>query len=219
MAVRVLIVDDHRLFRQGLRKLLEREPNIQIVGEANDGLEACDMVRELSPDVVLLDIKMPKIDGVAATKLILSERPETGIIILTMFGEDTSVLQAIRAGAQGYLLKTSDATEVATAIRAVHKGESQVDPSMVAKLLNEFRRLSNGGTGGQGPGALTEKEILLLQLLTRGLRNKAIARELNYSESTVKNRLSTIFEKICVDDRTQAALYAVNHGLCSSISA
>lgn len=216
MAIRVLIVDDHRLFRQGLCKLLEEEPDIEVVGEAEDGLAAREAVRELNPDVVLMDVKMPKVDGVAATRMILEDRPETGVIILTMFDGDTHAAQAIQAGARGYILKTSDSDEVAAAIRAVYKGASLIDPTITTKVLNEFRRMSSHrGRAEKGPGALTEKEIAMLRLLARGLSNKAIAKELSYAESTVKNRLSVIFEKICVEDRTQAVVYAINHGLCS----
>ncbi len=215
MSIRVLLADDHSLFRQGLRKLLELEDGIFIVGEASDGREVVELAQELQPDVILMDIKMPFTDGATAAETILKDRPQTGIITLTMYDDDGHLQAALQAGVRGYLLKTTDSREVAAAIRAVAQGASLIDPVMTTKMLSQYRRLSQGGPREGGPW-LTEKENAVLRLLGGGYSNKEIARELSYSESTVKNRLSVIFEKIGVQDRTQAAIYALTQGLLQS---
>ena len=211
MAIRVLIADDHSLFRQGLRKLLEMEEDISVVGEANDGIQAEELAAKLQPDVILMDIKMPVKNGSAAAEAILKERPEIGIVILTMYDGEEHLQKALKAGARSYLLKTANSRDVIAAVRAVHSGQSMIDTNMTAKLVDQVRRM-NEGSPSDGPG-LTEKETAVLKLLGTGFSNKQIARELNYSESTVKNRLSIIFEKIGVQDRTQAAIFAVRTGL------
>lgn len=213
-AISVLLADDHILFRQALRHLLEMEFDIKVVAEASDGASAIALVDELHPDVVLLDISMPAMDGIVATARLREEYPDIGIIILTMFAEDSHIIRAIRAGANGYLLKNSDSARVINAIRAVSRGQSILDPSLVAKLLDEFRKMSDVRVPTNVSG-LTDRELELLRLVARGLSNKEIASTLELAESTVKNRLSILFEKLDVKDRTQAAIYAMSHGLIS----
>ena len=211
--IRVLLADDHNLFRQGLRQLLELDEDIEVVGEAGDGLEVQRMVAELKPDVVLMDINMPLADGVSATREIVRQNPDVGIIILTMYREEGHIFQAVRAGAQGYLLKNASASEVVRAVRTVFAGASSLDPQISSKVLQEFRRMARGAAPDAGMGGPTEREISLLRLVASGLSNKAIAAKLYLAESTVKNRLSVLFEKIGAQDRTQAAIYGITHGL------
>lgn len=210
--VTVLLADDHVLLRQALRTLLEFQPDIRVVAEASDGASAIEMTRQHRPDVVLLDISMPNMDGITATQRLREEFPDLGIVMLTMFGEDVQIIRAIRAGANGYLLKSSDSAKVIEAIRAVARGQSILEPQLVTKLLDEFRRMADPRTPANVAG-LTERELDLLRLVARGLSNKEIASELDLAESTVKNRLSILFEKLDVKDRTQAAIYAMSHGL------
>lgn len=213
-AISVLLADDHVLFRQALRHLLEMEVDINVVAEAGDGASAIALVEQHRPDVVLLDISMPAMDGIVATARLREDYPDIGIVILTMFAEDTHIIRAIRAGANGYLLKNSESGRVIDAIRAVAHGQSILEPSLVAKLLNEFRRMSDVRDPSNVSG-LTDRELELLRLVARGLSNKEIASTLELAESTVKNRLSILFEKLDVKDRTQAAIYAMSHGLIS----
>src|SRR5690606_13451828 len=189
----------------------------RVVGEASDGSQVEQLVEEERPDVVVMDISMPAIDGIVATQILREKYPSLGIIVLTMFAEDSQVIRAIRAGADGYLLKNIESGKVVDAIRAVARGESVVDPELATKVLNEFRRLSDVD-GYNNIAGLTEREISLLQLVANGLSNKEIASELGLAESTVKNRLSILFQKLDVKDRTQAAIYAMTHGLVTSAS-
>ncbi len=214
--ISVLLVDDHVLFRQALRHLLESEQDIRIVGEASDGSQVEQLVEEERPDVVVMDISMPAIDGITATQILRDKYPNLGIIVLTMFAEDSQVIRAIRAGADGYLLKNIESSRVVDAIRAVARGESVVDPELATKVLNEFRRLSDVD-GYNNIAGMTEREISLLQLVANGMSNKEIASELGLAESTVKNRLSILFQKLDVKDRTQAAIYAMTHGLVTPV--
>jgi DNA-binding NarL/FixJ family response regulator len=210
--IRVLLVDDHALMREGLRQLFERVEDIEVVGEAIDGLEVKTKVRQLHPDVVLMDIHMPVINGIAITGQISQEFPEIAVIMLSMYHQDQQVLQAMRNGAKGYLLKSASIHEVAQAIRTVHSGGIAIEPDMAGTVVNEFRRLSESLTN-QGAEALAEKEIEIIRYVAHGLSNREIAEKLAYSEKTVKNYLSIIFQKLHLRDRTQVAIFALRHGL------
>lgn len=213
MSINVLLADDHGLIREGLRRMLEIEPDIRVVGEASDGLEVLEKVDELHPDVVVMDISMPVADGIAATREIVRRRPETHVIVLTMHKEDGHAVRAIQAGARGYLLKNTKSSEVLNAIRAVHRGASLVDPMMMTKLLTEFRRIAVESGSQDTLAGLTESELVILRLLAAGSSNKEVARKMGLANSTVKNKLTVLFSKIDVADRTQAAVFAIKHGL------
>jgi DNA-binding NarL/FixJ family response regulator len=211
--IRVVLADDHQLFRQGLKALLELERGITVVGEASDGLEVQRVSVEQNANVVLMDINMPIVDGLSATRELLRANPEVGVIILSMYHEEGHVFQALRAGTRGYLLKTSRLSEVAAAVRAVASGLSLLDPSVTSSVVSEFKRMSSKQTPEDGLGQLTETEVKILQHVSAGMSNKEVASQLSLAESTVKNRLSVLFEKIGVLDRTQAAIYAITHGI------
>ncbi|HTK10725.1 MAG TPA: response regulator transcription factor [Ktedonobacteraceae bacterium] len=211
--IRVLLVDDHALMREGLRQLFERVEDIEVVGEAIDGLEVKTKIRQLHPDVILMDIHMPVINGIAITGQISHEFPEVSVIILSMYHQDQQVLQAMRNGAKGYLLKSASIREVAQAIRTVYAGGMAIEPEMTGTVVNEFRRLSESLSSGQGVEALAEKEIEIIRYVAHGLSNREIAEKLAYSEKTVKNYLSVIFQKLHLRDRTQVAIFALRQGL------
>ena len=208
MATRVLITDDHGVVRQGLRMFLSLDPDIQVVGEAQDGREALAMARELKPDVVLMDLLMPVMDGLESTKAIRTELPEVEVIALTSVLEGASVTGAIRAGAIGYLLKDTDAEGLHQAIRGAAEGGVHLSPEAAAHLMREVRAPEN-------PEALSDRETEVLRLLARGKANKQIASSLYVSEKTVKAHVSSILMKLGVQSRTQAALHAVRTGLVS----
>ena len=208
MAIRVLITDDHGVVRQGLRMFLSLDPDIEVVGEAENGEEAVAMARELEPDVVLMDLLMPVMDGIEATKAIRSELPDIEVIALTSVLEDVSVTGAVRAGAIGYLLKDTHAEELHRAIRGAAEGRVQLAPEAAARLMREVR-------APESPEALTEREAEVLKLLARGKANKQIANSLYVSEKTVKAHVSSILMKLGIQSRTQAALHAVRTGLVS----
>jgi DNA-binding NarL/FixJ family response regulator len=210
--IRLLMVDDHRMFLQGLRMLIEMESDIQVVGECTNGADAVDAVMRLEPDVVLMDINMPGMNGVDATRQIMERRPETGIIILTMYREDAQVFHAIKSGARGYILKDVETSEVVRAVRAVARGESMIDPALATHLLSEFKRVWQQ-PGGHPRDGLTDREVAILRLIAAGLSNKEIGAQLSFSEKTIKNYITVIFQKLQLTDRTQAAVYAVQHGL------
>jgi two-component system, NarL family, response regulator DegU len=210
--ITVALADDHVLFRQALRHLLDSEADIEVIGEASDGRAIQTLVEQVQPDVILMDINMPGIDGVTATRELKAQLPDVRIIILTMFSEDGHVIRAVRAGADAYLLKNSESSRVVDAIRAVYRGESIIEPQLASKLLSEFRRVSDVHEE-DSMGGLSTREMELLRLVATGLSNKEIAQQLSLAESTVKNRLSLLFEKLGVKDRTQAAIYALSHGL------
>ena len=209
MATRILITDDHGVVRQGLRMFLSLEPELEVVGEAANGREALSMARELKPDVVLMDLLMPVMDGIEATQAIRSEMPEVEVIALTSVLEDTSVSGAVRAGAIGYLLKDTDAEELKRAIQAAAEGRVHLAPEAAARLMREVR-------APESPEELTEREAEVLRLVARGQANKQIASSLFVSEKTVKAHVSSILMKLGVQSRTQAALHAVRTGLVST---
>ncbi len=212
----VLLVDDHALMREGLRQLLALEEDVQVIGEAVDGFEALAKIRQLRPDVVLMDISMPGVDGIALTRQVTREFPGIAVIMLTMHRQEQQLLQAIKNGARGYLLKSVSAREVAQAIRTVHQGGTCIEPGLTGTLVSEFRRLAeaaSNGSQGRDITALTEKEVEIIRYLAAGMSNKEIAERLSYSEKTVKNYLSIIFQKLNIRDRTQAAIYALRQGL------
>jgi DNA-binding NarL/FixJ family response regulator len=208
MAVRVLIADDHGVVRQGLRMFLSLDPELAVVGEAENGEEAVAMARELKPDVVLMDLLMPVMDGVEATKTIRNELPDVEVVALTSVLEDTVVTAAVRAGAIGYLLKDSEPEELHRAIRGAADGQVQLAPAAAKRLIREVR-------APESPEALTERETEVLKLLARGRANKQIASTLFLEEKTVKGYVSNILRKLGVHSRTQAALQAVRTGLVS----
>jgi DNA-binding NarL/FixJ family response regulator len=218
--IKVLIADDHTLLRQGLRKIIELDGNIEIVGEAADGSDVINKARELAPDIILMDVKMPGIDGVEATRAIKRQNPEIKIIVLTMYNNKEYILEMIKAGAIGYVLKDIDGSELLKIIHAGYEGKSLFDPMVATKLLQEFNRLTErfGDSLTQdadGKHILTNREKEVLALVGKGLKNKEIARQLFISDKTVRNHVSNIMRKIKVHDRTQAALYAVRIGLIS----
>ena len=207
--IKLLIADDHTLVRQGLRQLCEGLGSFTVVAEAENGAQAVAAVRAVQPDVILMDIVMPDMDGVEAIRQIMRQAPTARIIALTMYRQEQYMLDAIRAGARGYLLKTVDAEELIAAIKAVHRGEYLIDPIIAARVLSEFH-LSIPEVPQVEP--LTESEMAVLRLVAQGVENQNIAQALNYSVYTVANRLRTIYAKLQVTNRTQAALYALRQG-------
>ncbi len=215
--IKVLLADDHALFREGLRSLVTDQDDIEIVGEAEDGLEAVKLVPQLQPAVVLMDINMPVIDGVEATRMILRDNDAVGIVILTMYPQDEYVFEALKAGAKAYLLKDTRSKKLLQVIRAVSQGQAVIEPEMTARLLSEFRRLA-AEKEEKSPKVqtLTDQERTILTLVANGASNKDIAAELNLSERTIKNYLSIIFQKLQVNNRTEAAIRAMKDGLVGS---
>ncbi len=206
MPIRILIVDDHSVVRQGLRMFLGLDPELDVIGEAQDGAEALIKVRELRPDVVLMDLLMPVMDGITATTAIRREMPDVEVLALTSVLEDASVVGAVRAGAIGYLLKDTQADELCRAIKAAAGGQVQLSPKAAARLMREVR-------APESPEALTERETEVLRLLAQGQSNKEIAHTLNIGEKTVKTHVSNVLAKLGVQSRTQAALQATRMGL------
>lgn len=213
--VRVCLVDDQRLIRDGLRLLLELEEGIEVVGEAENGAAALETYAEVQPDVVLMDIRMPVMDGVEATGRLLERWPKARVIILTTFDDDAYIFDALRAGALGYLLKDISGPELAAAVREVARGGALIQPSVARKVLAEFSRQIPAGPRARTDLAepLSTREQEILQGITRGLTNKEIAIRLSLTEGTVKNYISVIFQKLGVQDRTQAAMRARELGL------
>ncbi len=210
MTTRILIADDHSVVRQGLRMFLGSDPELEIVGEARDGAEAVSLARQLQPDVVLMDLLMPVMDGIAATAAIRREAPDVEVVALTSVLEDAAVIDAMRVGAIGYLLKDTDAHELCRAIKAAAAGQVQLSPQAAERLLREVR------TPEKSEEPLTGRETDVLRLLAQGKSNKEIARALNITEQTVKTHVSHVLNKLGVPSRTQAALYAIRTGLVSA---
>jgi DNA-binding NarL/FixJ family response regulator len=208
MAINVLITDDHKVVRQGLRMVLDLDPELEVVGEAENGEEALRLAMRLEPDVVLMDLVMPVMDGVQATRAIRRGLPDTQVVALTSVLEDVSVTGAVRAGAIGYLLKNTGSDELCRAIKAAAAGQVQLAPEAAARLMREVSAPEN-------PEALTERETDVLKLVARGMANKQIARNLFIGEKTVKTHVSNILLKLGVNSRTQAALHAARTGLVS----
>ena len=213
--LRVLIVDDHALFRRGLQMVLQQEEDIEVVGEAADGAEAIEQAVELMPDVVLMDVRMPKRSGIEATQQIRDSLPHAKILMLTISDEEQDLYEAIKAGASGYLLKEISIEEVADAIRSVWAGQSRISPSMASKLLSEFAAMSKRADERQQVPAprLTEREMEVLRLVAQGLNNRDIAAQLFISENTVKNHIRNILEKLHLHSRMEAVVYAVREKL------
>lgn len=214
-SIRVFICDDHTLFRQGIRKLLELEKDMEVVGEAGNGQEMLGMLQKARPDVVLMDIVMPKMDGITAAYKFKKILPHANIIILTGYSDERYIFRAIKAGATGYLLKDASVEELIEAIRRVYKGEALVQPVIAAKVLKEFAMLDkrNIKEGEMFYNDLTEREMEILRLIALGGSNKEIAQKLGITEKTVKNHISNIFQTLHVNNRTQAAIYALEKKL------
>jgi NarL family two-component system response regulator LiaR len=210
--IRVLIVDDHEIVRKGIRALLATKRDIQVIGEARNGAEAVDQSQTLHPDVVLMDLVMPKMDGIQATREITARLPGTRVLVLTSFAADEQIFPAIQAGALGYLLKDSGPQELVQAIRQVHRGEPSLDPSIARKVLAE---LSGPPKEPLTPDPLTARELGILRLIAQGRSNKEIAGQLVIAEETVHTHVSNILNKLHLASRTQAALYALKEGIAS----
>jgi DNA-binding NarL/FixJ family response regulator len=214
--IRVLVVDDQPLFREGILMLLAADPALEVVGEAGDGERAVALAHELEPDVILMDLRMPGTDGVAATARITAELPHIHVLVLTTFDDDDSVFHALRAGAIGYLLKDASAAELRRAVRRAAAGESPLQPAIASKVVAELtRRMAQDPRplGTPRDGLLSDRERDVLRLISAGASNKQIAARLSIAEGTVKNHVTHIFEKLEVDDRTQAALRARELGI------
>jgi len=211
-----MIADDHRLFREGLKALLAVTEDIEIAGEAEDGDTAVKKCRELQPTVILMDINMPGLNGIQATQQILQDRPQTGIIMLTMLEDDASVFNAMRAGARGYLLKGADPNEVLSVIRAVAVGQALFGPAIASRVLGYFKELGSRSSSQQIETPfpeLTDRELEILRLISQGLNNSEIAQKLFLSSKTVRNHITNIFSKLQVADRAQAIVRAREAGL------
>jgi len=210
--IRVLIADDHAILRKGIRALLSTEPDIEVVGETGDGLETVARAQALRPDVILMDLVMPKMDGIEATRRVTAEQPGVRILVLTSFAADDKVFPAIKAGALGYILKDSGPVELVQAIHQVHQGQPSLEPSIALKVLQE---LSHPPQPLPTPDPLSERELEVLRLLAQGKSNREIAEQLVIAELTVRTHVSNILSKLHLASRTQAALYALKEGLAS----
>ena len=210
--IRLLLADDHNLFRQGLAQICIQKGGFEVVGEAADGATAVRLAAELQPDVILIDINMPKLNGIQATTQIMAANPQARIIVLTMYRQEEYIFEAIKAGAKGYLLKNADAAELVAGVRQVYEGHALLDAHLASRVMQEFRRLAQRVEPADDPTRLSASEMEILRLITEGLDNKGIAEKLNLSPQTVANRVRLIYPKLGVSNRTQAALYAVRQG-------
>ncbi|MBM7645046.1 two-component system response regulator DegU [Scopulibacillus daqui] len=220
---KIVLIDDHRLFREGVRRILELEDEFEVVAEADDGSEAEDIILKNEPDVVLMDINMPGINGVETTRRLIRKNPEVKVLILSIHDDETYVTHALKSGASGYLLKEMDADSLIEAVKVVADGGAYIHPKVTHNLVNEFRRLATSGNKRIPSGfrdieyrkplhILTRRECEVLQLMTDGKNNRAIGDALYISEKTVKNHVSNILQKMNVDDRTQAVVEAIKNG-------
>ncbi len=213
--IKVLVAEDHLITRQGICRLLADEGDLTVVGEAGNGEEAVQMVSEIQPDVVIMDIAMPKLNGIEATRQIKLIRPTTAVLILSAYDDDEYVFGLVRAGAAGYLLKTAGGKELCRAIRAVYKGEPVFDPTIVRKVINYFRFPGKAPKVGRPSEDLTDREMDIIRLAARGMSNRNIASELHLSRRTVEGKLRTIFNKLGVGSRTEAVIQAMGKGWLS----
>jgi DNA-binding NarL/FixJ family response regulator len=209
-AIKILIADDHPVVREGLMAMLSREADFNVVGEAKDGVEAVNKTKELSPDVILMDLRMPEMDGVEAMRQIRPAMPDVKFIILTTYSDDDYIFSGIEAGARAYLLKDAPREDLFKAIRSVYRGESLIQPVVASKLLDRFSQLSRRTPSGE---ELSERELEVLCLMAKGAANKEISAELNIAQSTVKTHITNIFQKLGVNDRTEAVTQALKKGI------
>jgi NarL family two-component system response regulator LiaR len=210
--IRVIIADDHPVVRHGLGVLLRNQPDLHVVGEAADGQETLEMAGRLAPDVILMDLVMPGVDGIEATRKILEERPQVGILVLTSYGSDSKLFPALDAGALGFMMKDAGGDELVEAIRQVSRGQPAFSPAVTRRLLREFSDNSNGDAPGD---PLTQREVEVLREIAHGLSNEEIAEKLFISPATVRTHVGNIFGKLNLARRTQAVLYALKHGIAS----
>jgi two-component system NarL family response regulator len=211
--IRLLVCDDHALFRRGLIATIEEQPDLEVLGEASTTDEAVELAEELAPDVVLMDVRMPGGGGIEATRRISELVPGTRVLMLTVSDDPDDLLDAVKAGAAGYLLKEVTSTDVANAVRAVHAGSSPLSPALADKLMAEFMSLEQRADETPAPPKLAPRELEVLRLLAQGLTNRAIAEHLGISPNTVKNHVGNILEKLHLHSRTEAAMYAVRERL------
>jgi NarL family two-component system response regulator LiaR len=212
--ISIMVVDDQRLMRQMLMQSLNMEDDLEVVGEAGDGEQALRVARHALPDVILMDIEMPEMDGISATRHLKREMPNVVIVILTVFDDDNKLFNAVKAGARGYVLKDATPPDIADAVRRAYRGEGVLPPQFVSRVMNEFARVSAQKESlAQLFATLSDREVEVLKLIAEGLSNRQIAERLFISEKTVKNHVSNILDKLHVNDRTEAALAAVRHGL------
>lgn len=210
---RILLVDDHVLFRKGMSRLIDSQPDLEVVAEAEDGIQAVQYARRFKPDLILMDIHMPDCDGHEATRLIVNDWPEAQIVMLTVSDEDQDLFTAIRNGAIGYLVKKIEPEELFARLRGIAQGEAPISRVMAGRILREFARVDTDGPPPDSTRSLTPREREVLQLVTRGMTNKEIGAQLHIAENTVKNHLRNILEKLHLQNRAQAAAYAVREGL------
>ena len=211
--IRIMIVDDHTVVRDGLSAMLGRQEDFTVVGEAENGLEAIEKTKDLNPDVILMDLRMPELTGVEAMRRIREDDPDAKFIVLTTFDSDEYIFDAIEAGAKGYLLKDASRDDLFKAVRAVHRGESLIEPGVAAKILDRLAQLSRRSAEPSSIDGLSERELEVLQLMAKGSANKEIAASLSISESTVKTHVANIFQKLEVNHHTEAVTQALQKGI------